>query len=147
MNVNVPPNVHTAYTVREAMAECDVNDTDFFEERTQAERLAADLFSDDFHTCMDKTHAELDSAFKTYSDFTQAQGQIRVTSGVKKNIKAFVKWTKDEYRLGRDLEFGAFDSVDTLTLMRRYKTHKQFIDKSSDLSDAAKPSKFSVNIK
>ena len=147
MNVNVPPNVPTAYTVREAMAECGVNDTDLFEEMTQAEHLAADSFSDDFHTCMDKTHAELDSDFKTYSDLTQAQGQICVTPGIKKNIKAFVQWARDEYRLGRDPEFGAFDSADTLTLMRRYKTHKQFINKTSDLSDAAKPTKFSTNIK
>ena len=147
MNINVPPNVPTAYTVREAMAECGVNDTDLFEEKTQAERLSADLFSDDFHTCMDKTHAELDSDFKTYSDLTQAQGQIRVSPGIKKNIKAFVQWARDEYRLGRDPEFGTFNSTDTLTLMRRYKTHKQFIDKSSDLSDAAKPTKFTTNTK
>ena len=73
------------------MAECGVNVTDMFEGRTQAERLATDLFSDDFHTCMVKTHTKLDSDFKTYSDLTQKQGQIRVTPGVKKNIKAFVQ--------------------------------------------------------
>ena len=88
MNVNIPPNVPTAYTVREAMAECGVDDTDLFEEKTQAERLVADLFSDDFHTCIDKTHAGLDSDFKTYSDLTQAQGQIRVTPGIKKKNKS-----------------------------------------------------------
>ena len=154
MNVNVapnppavPPNAPAVYTVREAMTECGVDDVDLFDGRTQAERLATDLFSDDFHTCMDKTHAELDSDFKTYSDLTQVQGQIRVTPGVKKNIKAFVQWARDEYRLGRDPEYGMFNQADTLTLMRRYKTHKQFIDKSSDLSDAAKPIKFSTNIK
>ena len=129
------------------MTECGVNDVDLFEGRTQAERLAIDLFSDDFHTCMDKTHPELDSDFKTYSDLTQAQGQIRVTPGVKKTIKAFVQWARDEYRLGRDPEFGNFNNANSLTLMRRYKTHKQFIDKSSDLSDAAKPVKFSNNVK
>ena len=64
MNVNVPPNAPAippnapqVYTVREAMTECGVNDVDLFDGRTQAERLATDLFSDDFHTCMDKTHA------------------------------------------------------------------------------------------
>ena len=139
--------VPTVYTVREAMTECGVNDEDLFEDRTQSERLATDLFSDDFQTCMDKTHSELDSDFKTYSDLTQAQGQIRVTPGVKKNIKAFLQWTRDKYRLGRNPEFGVFKKEDTQTLMRRYKTHKQFIDKSSDISDAAKPSKFTSNMK
>ena len=85
------------YTVREAMRECGVNDNDNFDGKTPAQRLAEDIFSDDFATCMDKTHKELDSDFKTYSDLTQNQGQIRITPGVKKNIKAFVQWSRDEY--------------------------------------------------
>ena len=68
------PRVPTQYTIREAMEECGVNNQDLFENKTQAERLASDLFSDDFNTCMDKTHEELDSDFKTYSDLTQAKG-------------------------------------------------------------------------
>ena len=73
------------------MSQCGVNDIGLFEGRTQAEHLATDLFSNNFHTGMDKTHPELDSDFKTYSDLTQAQGQICVTPGIKKNIKAFVQ--------------------------------------------------------
>ena len=41
------------YTAREAFAERGVNDTDNFEGRTQAQRLAEDIFSDEFETCMD----------------------------------------------------------------------------------------------
>ncbi len=101
----VPP-VLAVYTVREAMAECGVNNVDQFEGRTQVERLAADLFSDDFYTCMDKTHGELDLDFKTYSDLTQTQGQIRVTPGIKKNIKAFLQWSRDKYCLFKEeMEF------------------------------------------
>ena len=147
MNVNNNLQVPDMYTVREAMKECGVNDTDLFDEKNQTERLAADLFGDDFQTCMDKTHAELDSDFKTYSDLTQVQGQSRVTPGVKKNIKAFLQLVRDEYRLGRNPEFGSFNSKDTQVLMRRYNTHKQFIDKSSNISEAAKPYKFTTNMK
>ena len=147
MNINNDLPVPDTYTVREAMIECGVNDTDVFEGKTQAERLATDLFGDDFQTCMDKTHTELDSDFKTYSDLTQAQGQIRVTPGVKKHIKALLQWARDEYRLGRNPKFGTFSIEDTQVLMRRYKTHKQFIDKSSNISEAAKPSKFTINMK
>ena len=140
-NNGVPP-VPIVYTVRDAMVECGVNNTDIFDGKTPAQRLAEDLFSDDFSTCMDKTHEELDSDFKTYSDLTQAQGQIRITPGIKKNIKAFLQWSRDEYRLGRSPEYGRFDIRETQKFIRRYKTHKQFMDKSSDISDAAKPSKF-----
>ena len=51
MNLNNNSPVPTVYTVREAMAECGINDVDLFEGRTQAGGLAIDLFSDDFHTC------------------------------------------------------------------------------------------------
>ena len=130
------------YTVREAMAECGVNDDDNFDEKSSAQRIASDIFSDDFSTCMDKSHKELDSDFKSYSDLTQNQGQIRISPGVKKNIKAFVQWSRDEYRLGRNPQYGIFNSHQTQALMRRYNTHKQFSEKSSDMADAARPTKF-----
>ena len=91
MNIDNNLPVPDTYTVREAMVECVVNDTEAFEGKTQADRLATDLFGDDFQTCMDKTHTKLDSDFKTYSDLTQAQGQICVTPGVKKHIKALLQ--------------------------------------------------------
>ena len=146
-DISTAPSIPTVYTVKEAMTECGVNDTDLFEGKTPAVRMAEDLFSNDFQTCMDKTHEELDSDFKTYSDLTQAQGQIRITPGIKKNIKAFLQWARDEYRLGRNPRYGRFDVNDTQKFMRRYKTHKQFIDKSSDVSDAAKPSKFTTKMR
>ena len=136
-----------SYTVRMGMAECGVNDIDLFNDQTAAERLAEDLFGGSFETCLDKTHEELDANFKTYSELTQVQGQIRLLPGVKRNIKAFIQWVQDEFRLGRNPRSGTFNSDDTPSLIRRYKTHKQFIDKSSDLSDACKPAKFGSNTK
>ena len=88
------------YTVRMTMAECGVTDDDNHDGRSSAQRIAEDIFSNEFSTCMDKTHKELDSDFKTYYDLTQNQGQIRITPGVKNNIKAFVQWARDEYDLG-----------------------------------------------
>ena len=75
--INNNPPVPTVYTVRE-------------------KRLATDLFGDDVQTCMGKTHSELDSDFKIYSDLTQAQCQICITTGVKKYIKAFLQCVRDE---------------------------------------------------
>lgn len=132
------------YTVRIGMVECGVDDIVLFNGQTAAARLAEDLFDDNFETCLDKTHEEIDAA---YSDFSQAQGQIRLLPSVKRNIKAFIQWVRDELRLGRDPSTSVFDSNNTPTLIRRYKTHKQFIEKSSDLSDACKPTKFGANTK
>jgi hypothetical protein len=53
-----------------------VNDVNIFDGDTRAVRIAADLFRDDFSTCMDKGFTELNSEFKTYYDLNMAQGQV-----------------------------------------------------------------------
>ena len=51
--VVIPP----AFTVHDAMVACGVNNAAVFDGDTPAERIAADLFGDDFATCMDKGFA------------------------------------------------------------------------------------------
>jgi hypothetical protein len=63
----IPPAV-PAFTIRDAMIACGVNDADLFDGDTPAARIATDLFGDDYATCMDKSFEELDSEFNTYSD-------------------------------------------------------------------------------
>jgi hypothetical protein len=72
-NVNVPA-IFPVFTVRNAMIACGVNDEALFDGDTSAQRIAADLFGDDFSTCIDKSYEELNQEFKTYSDLTQNQG-------------------------------------------------------------------------
>jgi hypothetical protein len=84
------------FNVYDAIVACGVNDADHFDGDTPAVRMATDLFGDDFATCMDKSFTELDGEFKTYSDLTQNQGQIRLLPGTKRNIRAFIQWTRDE---------------------------------------------------
>jgi hypothetical protein len=85
--------------------------------------------------------------FKTHSDLTANQGQIRLLPGTKRNIKAFIQWARDERCLGRDPSTQAFPIADAANLIRRHKTHKQFVKKSKNLSDAAKPEKFKTETK
>ena len=75
------------YTVRDALRECGVNDYDNFDGRTPSQRLAEDIFSDDFATCMDKTHKELDSDFKTYSDLPRTRGRSGSHQESRKTLK------------------------------------------------------------
>jgi hypothetical protein len=69
--VILPP---PAFTVRDAMVACGVNNVNVFDGDTPAERIAAGLFGDNFATCMDKRFVELHSEFKTYADLTINQG-------------------------------------------------------------------------
>jgi hypothetical protein len=106
------------FNVYDTMVACGVNDTDNFDGDTPAVRMATDLFGDDFATCMDKSFAELDGEFKTYSDLTQNQGQTRLLPGTKRNIRAFIQWTRYERRLGRDTSLVPFPVAEAPNLLR-----------------------------
>ena len=78
-------------TVTDAMVACGLDNTVFFNGNTAAQRLATDIFVNDFSSCLDMTMTELDEDFKTYTELTVNQGQIRVRVQQKKAIKAFVQ--------------------------------------------------------
>jgi hypothetical protein len=129
-------------TVVDAMIACGLDHEHLFMDETQAQRFANDIFDDLlFTSCLDIAFKELDKHFKTYSDLTVAQGQIRVRPGTRKNIKAFVQWTRDEIRLNRDPSATPFPIELVSQLICCYKTHEKFIADSKTLSEAAKPDK------
>ena len=130
------------FQVLDALIACGVDNVGLFMEHTQAQRIAEDIFDELFSSYMDLTFKELDDHFKTYTDLTVAQGQIRLRPGTRKNIKAFVQWTRDELRLGRDPGRTPFPIDQVSDLIRRYKTHEKFQNDSKTLSEAAKPEKF-----
>ena len=91
------PPVHPAapvvapFTVANAMYDCGITDATVFQGISKAERIASEVFDDDFSSCMDKTYTDLDDDLKSYSMLTVTNGQIRLTPGQKKNIKAFIQ--------------------------------------------------------
>ena len=129
------------------MISCGVDNVAMFHGDTPAQRIAADVFDDTFATCMDITFKELDDHFKTYGELTQAQGQIRIPPGTRKNIKAFVQWTRDEIRLGRDPSLNPFPLGQVSDCLRRFKTHEKFVTDAKTLAEAAKPEKFKESMK
>ena len=131
-----------AHSVRDARIACGVDNNVRFMDESQAERITDDIFIGLFTACMDITFKELDDHSKTYSDLTMAQGQIRLRPGTRKNIKAFVQWTRDEIRLGRDPAITPFPVNQVSGLIRRYKTHEKYQADPTTLSEAAKPDKF-----
>ena len=98
---NVPAVLPPLFDVHDAMVLCGVDDTVLFAGSTAAQRLATEMFDDEFISTMDKTFEELDEDFKTWSGLTVNQGQIRLTPGTKRNIKAFVQWSRDVIRTSR----------------------------------------------
>ena len=66
------------YTVLNSMVLCGVDNVIQFAGETAAERIATQIFANDFYTCMDKSMRVLDVDFKSYSELTIAEGRIRL---------------------------------------------------------------------
>ena len=87
-------------SVHDAMVACRVDDTaaNEFDNRTQAARVATDVFFDSFEMVARKSITQLTSEFKTYTSLTVANGRIPLNPGIQNRIKAFIQWTRDEIR-------------------------------------------------
>ena len=119
-NANAPP----VYTVRDAMVLCGINNRDLYQGQTAAQRFATDIFSNSFNMCLDKSIEEVNTDIKQYSSLTQNQGQIRITPGNRQSIQAFMQWSRDMIRTGREPSLTPFPVQDVARLIRNYKSHK-----------------------
>ena len=136
-----------AHSVREALALCGVNDVNLFGGETQAQRLATEVFGNDFETCKDKTSEELKEDLKSYSQLTAANGRIRINPGQRRNIRAFMHWCKDQSCRGIDPTTVAFPVAFVNILLRQEQMHMKFVSKSKTIIDTAKPRTFTKEMK
>ena len=60
-----------------------ISDVRIFDVQSDTERLLSDIFDDDFRSCIDKTHEEIELDLKAYYLLTLAQGKIRINPGMK----------------------------------------------------------------
>ena len=135
------------HTVTEAMEQCGLENVTQFQGRTNAQRIADDIFGDDFYMCLDKTTDELDNDIKSFASMRQNQGQIRIGPGEKMKIVAFMQWVRNKVCCGEAPEDEPFPVHMHPDLIRDHKSHKIFIEKSKTLSDAAKPIRFKDTMK
>lgn len=71
-----------------------------------------------------KTIEEVNSDIKQYTTLTQNQGQIRIAPGNRQKIQAFIQWSRDMVRTGRETSIVPFPIQDVANLIRNYKSHK-----------------------
>ena len=115
---NITHNWQKVNTVRDQLTLCGVNNAINWHGQTQAQRIAADLFNDDHESARDMKFSDLTEDFKSYSALTVANGQIRLSPGTKRNIRAFIQWCKHVFRLGGDPALTPFPVGTTPTLLR-----------------------------
>ena len=135
-------------TVRDAIAACGVlNAAPLFGGRTQAQRIASDVFDDDFESCRYKSNDEIKEDLKAYSSLTVAQGQIRTHPGIKRNIRVFVQWTTDCYQRSKDPTLTPFPVAQAANLIKREQAHLKFVAKSRTITEAASPGQLTTQTK
>ena len=146
MAAAIPP-AGVINTLEDLLTACGVPNDGLFNGATNANRIAHDIFNNDFNSCMDVTFDDFDQECKTYSSLTINQGQIRLRPGTKNNIKAMMQWCREKLLIGEDPAMIIYPNNDQLGLIRRYKQHQQFKDKSKTISDLAKPEKLKDDTK
>ena len=62
------------FTFYDTMVKCGVNDTDQFDDHTQKQCIAFDMFDNDFITCIHKFRDDIDEELKSYSVLTVENG-------------------------------------------------------------------------
>ena len=122
------PGANPPFTLANAMFDCSITDAVLFDSNTKASRIYTELFDDEFTPCMDKTYVKLDDELNSYSYLTASHGQIRIPPGHKKNIKAFIQWTRYQIRLGIDPIMVRFPAANASEFIKRYKHHDTYIN-------------------
>ena len=136
------PGANPPITIVNAMLDCGITDAELFDGNTKARRVATELFDNDFTSFMYKTYVDLDDDLNSYSTLTVTNGHIRLTPGHKKNIKAFIQWTRDQIRIGIDPITVRFLVANASDFIKIYKHHDAYVKKSKTITETANPEKF-----
>ena len=80
---------------------------------------------------------KINEYFKLYSVLTAGNGKTRLNPSIKRNIRAFKQWTRDMIHTDRDPTTITFAVSDLTNLIRRFKIHKAYIQKSKTVTEAA----------
>ena len=135
-----------AQTIYDAMVAIGIDDHVIWNGTTQAEGIAAEIFNDDFNTCMDLASTELDENLRMYSALTVANGQIRLRPHEKRGILAFIHGSRDKIKVDENPALEAFPVANVQLLIRRYKNHDNYVKKKDTMSDNVKPVRFTEKV-
>ena len=144
--VPVVPAGPPTFTVKDAMVLCGVSDVARTgQANSDAERIAENIFDNDFENCMDFKSDELESDLKGLNEQLPVnRGRIAVLPNSRKKILAFIQWTKDMYRTGLDPTQFPFPVAETKELRKRMVSHQLWVKKAES---AKEPKEFTKDMK
>ena len=130
-----------------ALTACRVDDNDLFQDCTAAERMASEIFLDAFNVCMNKSADDLEDDLKSYSNLMVGEGWLRTLPGVQIKMRAFIQWLRDQICTDLDPTTRPFPVDQVASLLYRKETHDNFVRMSKTLSEAAKPTFFTKDVR
>ena len=116
-----------AQTVHMGVALCGINDVNLFQGQTPAQRIATEMFADQFETMIDITETNVTTNLTLFLQMLAGGGRIRLSPGDKQALLSFIGWTRHMIRLGIDPSTIPFPIGDAAMWFRIDKTHKMFI--------------------
>jgi hypothetical protein len=125
--------------VLDAMITCGFNHVNVRNGLTDAQRVATDLFADDFATAVYMEETDITSEVKRCAALAVAQGRILWTAPNKIKVKCFVFWVQDLYRKGLDPRMYAFLGDTTIpAIQSKMEQLQSFVSKSDQHVTAVK---------
>ncbi len=112
-----------------------------------AVRIATEFFDENFSSCKNKRSSEMKDAFKSLAYMSIASGGMKFTPKQKSYITNFCYWVKHQYRMGRDPTLLRFPFADTTEIKAKADIHSMYIDRHEAIASAAKPEKFTKDMK
>ena len=104
--------------------------------------ISAELFNNNFTTCLAIEFSELKDSWKTYSTFNVAEGRIRLQPATKVDIFSFFHWTRERISLGEDSASVYFNVAKMNDIIESYNTHKQWTHDASNMAKNEMPKSF-----
>ena len=103
-----------------------------------AQRISAEMFKNNFDTCIDIEFSELKENWKTYSNFSVTECRIRLQPGNKVNIQDFFQLRRDRISLDKGPSLMCFNVAKKNNLIERYNTHNKWTDDASNMASPRK---------
>ena len=130
----------TDMSVTDCMALCGIpNDPVAGGGPTLAERIAADLFMDDYERAFSMSAEDLKDDLKTLSQLTNP---IIVSPSTRTKILGFIEWTKQCLRCLQQPEDYVYPATFAMTLVSESKDQAAFLSRSKLIATIAKPQPF-----
>lgn len=129
-----------------SMGVCGVPLAPLFDGIDPQVRIAKQVFMNSFETCLNLTIDDVKDALVSFSKLTVANGRISLQPGTKRNIIAFVQWTRNELRNGRDSAQIPFPLAEVVSLQNDLKLCTNFVKQSELLAGQAKPRKLMADV-